>query len=319
VKSNLFTEPVVDMSPCLEEALVIVNVGAITDGGYKVEVHHSDVLVNGDFVPDDAEVLIDVVQEGVAPTNEVQVVTVSNATGGTFTLTFESATTDAIAYNASAAAVQAALEALSTIGTGNVAVTGNAGGPWTVTFQNDLGGTDVAQMTADGTNLEGEGATVSVSTTTEGTLGVNEQQSVTLHNAAGGTFILSFENEETDPIAYNAAAADVEAALSALSTIGSGNVAVTGEAGGPWTVTFQGDLASTDVDLLVGDKNTLVGGSTAIPGAITDEFTSASDETCVTLRLTNYKRYIKGVVRETTHGATGGIIGATVHGVLKLV
>lgn len=56
-------------------------------------------------------------------------------TAGTFPLTFGGQTATGIAYNAAASAVQSALEALSSIGTGNVAVTGSAGGPYTVTIQ----------------------------------------------------------------------------------------------------------------------------------------------------------------------------------------
>lgn len=56
---------------------------------------------------------------------QVQTVKVTGGpTSGTFTLTVGAQTTTAIAYNASAAVVQAALEALSSVGTGNVVVTG---------------------------------------------------------------------------------------------------------------------------------------------------------------------------------------------------
>ena len=48
---------------------------------------------------------------------------------GTFTLTFGGQTTAAIAYNATAATVQSALQSLSSIGSGNVLVSGPAGGP----------------------------------------------------------------------------------------------------------------------------------------------------------------------------------------------
>lgn len=54
--------------------------------------------------------------------NEVQTITI-DATGGTFTTTFGGQTTSAVAYNARASALQTALEALSTIGSGNVSVT----------------------------------------------------------------------------------------------------------------------------------------------------------------------------------------------------
>jgi hypothetical protein len=53
---------------------------------------------------------------GTPTTSEVQTVTISGATGGTFTLTYKEKTTGAIAYNASAAQVKRALELLPTIG-----------------------------------------------------------------------------------------------------------------------------------------------------------------------------------------------------------
>ena len=91
--------------------------------------------------------------------NEVQLVTITSApTGGTFTLTYAGQTTSNIAYNASAATVDAALEALSNIGAGDVAVTGSAGGPWTVTFGTALANTNVAQMTGSGALLTGGAA-----------------------------------------------------------------------------------------------------------------------------------------------------------------
>lgn len=69
----------------------------------------------------------------------VQTLTI-DATGGTFTLAYKgSAPTSAIAENASAATVQTALEGLTTIGTGNVTVTGSAGGPFTITLSDSLG------------------------------------------------------------------------------------------------------------------------------------------------------------------------------------
>ncbi|MBM4722531.1 hypothetical protein GS439_06765 [Rhodococcus hoagii] len=57
-------------------------------------------------------------------------------TGGTFTLSVGGQTTAGIAYNATAAAVKSALEALSTVGTGDANVTGSAGGPYTVSLAN---------------------------------------------------------------------------------------------------------------------------------------------------------------------------------------
>lgn len=95
--------------------------------------------------------------------NEVQVVVV-DATGGTYTLTYSGQTTAAIAFDATAGAVQSALEALSNIGVGDVAVVLSSTGVYQVTFQGALADTNVAQMTADPTNLTGGSSTAAVYT-----------------------------------------------------------------------------------------------------------------------------------------------------------
>lgn len=94
-----------------------------------------------------------VVQEGH---DEVQTATVTGSpTGGTFTLTFGANTTTNIAYNAAASAVQSALVALASIGSGNVAVTGSAGGPYTIEFTSSLGLASQSLITANGSGLTG--------------------------------------------------------------------------------------------------------------------------------------------------------------------
>lgn len=98
-------------------------------------------------------------------TDEVQTVTEGGSGLTSFTLTFSGQTTASILAAATAAQVQAALEALSNIGAGNVKVTGSAGGPYTVSFQGALANTNVAQMTATPTGGTG---TVTVATTTAG-------------------------------------------------------------------------------------------------------------------------------------------------------
>lgn len=99
-------------------------------------------------------------------TEEVQTITI-DATGGTYTLTYAGQTTAAIDWDATAAEVKAALEALSNIGAGDVTVTGDAGGPYTVTFGGSLGDTNVAEMTATD-SLTGGAGTVTIATTTGG-------------------------------------------------------------------------------------------------------------------------------------------------------
>jgi hypothetical protein len=106
------------------------------------------------------------------PRSEVQTVTITGTpTGGTYTLTFSGQTTAGIPYNATAAQVKAALEALSNIGAGEVAV---AGGPHpgtavVVTFGGQYLGDDVAQMTASAAGLTGgTSPAVTVTTSTAG-------------------------------------------------------------------------------------------------------------------------------------------------------
>lgn len=92
--------------------------------------------------------------------------------------------------------------------------------------------------------------------------GTNEVQLVTITGTpAGGTFTLTFDGEITAPIAYNATAATVQAALLALASLRSGDVVVTGSAGGPYTLTFAGDFAAEDVATLTASALGLTGGT----------------------------------------------------------
>ncbi|OFX13606.1 MAG: hypothetical protein A2W00_04455 [Candidatus Eisenbacteria bacterium RBG_16_71_46] len=108
--------------------------------------------------------------------NEVQRVTLDGSpTGGTFTLTYAGQETGNIAYNATAAVVQAALQALSNVEPGDVACSGGSlpATPVDVTFQNNLGGLNQTQMTGDGTSLTGVGddEDVTITTVTPGVRG----------------------------------------------------------------------------------------------------------------------------------------------------
>jgi len=100
-------------------------------------------------------------------TNENQTINVANATGGTFTLTFDGQTTAPIAFPLDNAAIEAALEALSNID--DVAVTGT--GTRTVNFRGNQSERDVPQMTADASGLtSATTATVTINTTAQGGL-----------------------------------------------------------------------------------------------------------------------------------------------------
>ncbi len=104
--------------------------------------------------------------------SEAQTVTITGTpTGGTFTLTLAGQTTAAIAFNATAAAVQTALNALPNVNAGDVVVTGGPGPgtPYVVTFSGQYAGEDMPQMTASGASLTGGSSpAVGVATTTPG-------------------------------------------------------------------------------------------------------------------------------------------------------
>lgn len=107
-----------------------------------------------------------------ASPSEVQQIAV-DATGGTFTISFDGATTAAISATATAAAVQTALELLGTINPGDVTVTGGpgaAGGatPYVFTFGGRYLGLNVPAMTTAAGSLTGGASTAVVSTTTAG-------------------------------------------------------------------------------------------------------------------------------------------------------
>jgi hypothetical protein len=104
-------------------------------------------------------------------TSEVTSLTKSGTiSGGTFTITYSAQTTAAIAWDATAAQVQAALEALSNVAPGDVAVSGGpiVTAPFILTWRGNLLG-NITQPTADATSLTGSTPGITVATDTGGT------------------------------------------------------------------------------------------------------------------------------------------------------
>jgi len=88
------------------------------------------------------------------PIHETQLVTFQGTiSAGNFKLLYLGVPTGNIAHNAANSAVKAALEAI--LGTGNVEVTGSAGGPYTITLQNEFAGQANSLLEADITGLTG--------------------------------------------------------------------------------------------------------------------------------------------------------------------
>ena len=123
----------------------------------------------------------------VGGTDAVQTLEVSDATGGSYRLSFEGRLSEEIDHDATAAEVQAILEALPNVGEGNVTVVDDEGDyPYTVTFVNALGKRVVGILDPVHINLEGESAAVEVS---EETAGVN----ATMRGHGKGTLYVDTE------------------------------------------------------------------------------------------------------------------------------
>lgn len=86
-----------------------------------------------------------------------------DATGGTFTISVTAGgvtdTTTAIAYNATAATVQTAIQALGNVGSNLATVTGSTGGPYTISIDPSLGAWSI---TTGAGSLTGGGGTAAV-------------------------------------------------------------------------------------------------------------------------------------------------------------
>jgi hypothetical protein len=112
------------------------------------------------------------------PADETQTLTIGGATGGTFTLALDyeglSGTTAAIAFGATAAAIQAALEAIRPIKTGNVTVAGSVGGPFTITFAGKLAKANIPLLTRTDSTTGGTGVAIAA-----GTNGANKLHAIT--------------------------------------------------------------------------------------------------------------------------------------------
>jgi hypothetical protein len=91
--------------------------------------------------------------------------------------------------------------------------------------------------------------------------GVDAVQTVIVQGSpTGGTFTLAFGGVPTNPVALDADAPTLQAALEAVGGIGAGNVTVSG-ASGAWAVTFTGALGTSPMPLLVA-ADTFTGGTT---------------------------------------------------------
>lgn len=214
-------------------------------------------------------------------TEELQAIYITGKpTSGNFTLGYNTETTGNIAWNATTAAVQAALVALASLATGDVSVDRSAatnevqvltlngsptGGYFTLTF-NGLTTGHIAFNASEGdvrTALEAL-SNVGHGNVAVDAHSVNEVQVVTIvGDPTTGTFTLSFDGEETAPIAWDVSAYGLETALLKLDSIHGFDISVSKPSGQfqPYTITFKGNFAGVDVPQLVSDPSGLSGGA----------------------------------------------------------
>lgn len=115
-----------------------------TVAGGLLHLQKDQTVCNWKLVlPDNGPLVVETVK-GTAGADEIQTVTVRS--GGTNIWTFGVASTLALAWDISTADLQTALQALATIGAGNVTVAGTPGVTYTLTFVGALDKEDVAMV-----------------------------------------------------------------------------------------------------------------------------------------------------------------------------
>jgi hypothetical protein len=208
-------------------------------------------------------------QDG-GPINEIQSVgwtTSAYGMSGTYSLSFNGQTTSAIAWNADAATITSALESLSSVGSGNVAVTvtipsgSSTSRTLKIEFKNGKGATNVAQTTINTGGLTGYpfGTPSGFANTTVTGGDFTETQTITLSNASGGTWRVAYNGEVSAPLSPSINASQLKSVLDGF--IGIDNVTVTGSSG-IFTVTFGGTQSTTNMQQILGDAANASNGST---------------------------------------------------------
>lgn len=208
---------------------------------------------------DEAGIVVTTTQAGVALQNEIQRYSYT-ASGGTYTLEFDGQVTANIAFNAIAATIQTALEALSNIAPGDVTVSGT--NPFNVEFDGNYEAEDVGLLIGNGTNLTGA-VTIAISEVQAGYPALNAIHRITWedddgNNTPAGTYTFTFIQLDSDQnviadIDFTASPSDTQAVLQATLDValGAGNSVVTGTGGfgGYFDLEFTGIYAAEDANL----------------------------------------------------------------------
>jgi hypothetical protein len=196
-------------------------------------------------------------------TNEKQTITVTDATSGTFTVTYATKETGVLPWNLTPAQLQSALEGLTSIGENNVSVTGTAGVSYVVEFIGTLGETSLALMTIDDTLVTGgAGVEVTIAETVDGGTGSAPAQTNT--SLSIGTVALNSIDPDLVPVGARftiageavATTKHVVTARTPASTSPTTSITFTPALGAPATSYSTGAVLTfeaNEVEITIGD------------------------------------------------------------------
>ena len=161
----------------------------------------------------------------MAPDATVSVITLTGATGGTFTITVNSATTGAIAYDATAAVVAGALRGIGVTATVTLDTL-----VYTITFDGEAQVKVLPTVSANLAGITGdvsEGVTVS-----DGTAQIASPTTLNISlgitvPATGGNFTVTYGGNASGAIDWAASALDIRTAILAIGTSPPASVTVT--------------------------------------------------------------------------------------------
>lgn len=257
----------------------------------------------------------------ITGTNEVQTLTI-DATGGTYTLTYGGSTTGAIAEAATAAVVEAALVALPSLAGNAVQTITFAGSPTGGSFTISYNG-----RTSNPIAYNATGATVQTALENLETIGAGN---VTVSGSAGGPYTVTFAGYlaglavlplEVGLFQMLPTTVTATVAQTTLGGGGSNNVSVSGSAGGPYTITFQGVRGAANIAAITTDAALLTGGAgTAVittatagvagTGVFKKQVSSATDGSQVSRAVLKYTCTTDSAGKITLgQQSTGGMFG----------
>ncbi|MFN7873844.1 MAG: RHS repeat-associated core domain-containing protein, partial [Pirellula sp.] len=179
-------------------------------------------------------------------------VSTTNVTG-TFLLGFNGQYTSNLSWNADSATIQSALEALSNVGAGNVAVTVSApttfSRTFSITFRNARGGQNQNQVQIWTSNMVATAGTVAAfAQTLVNGVTTSENQTIQIagwNTSNQGHWTIAYGNEISPPLSPAAIAGDVANALNAFTSLDG--VTVTASGTGGFHITFGGIHAGVNM------------------------------------------------------------------------